>query len=131
MSRLRMPSPVRAVIALTLAWALAGCAHTIRVGAARRLNVTLTEYRVTPETVRAYAGTLTITVRNLGVRTHNLAITLGGQNVAPPSPDLVPGQSTVMTVDLAPGTYMLRSTITGDQALGLWGTLHVVAIRRS
>ncbi|MDQ6775059.1 MAG: cupredoxin domain-containing protein [Actinomycetota bacterium] len=130
MSRLRLPPPVRAVLALTLASALAGCAHTIRVGASRTLHVAVTEYRLTPDTVRAYAGTLTITVRNLGVRTHDLAISLGTQNVAL-TPDLMPGQTAVMTVDLAPGTYLLRSTITGDQALGLWGTLEVVAAHRT
>jgi hypothetical protein len=36
-----------------------------------------------------------------------------------------------MTVNLAPGKYLLRSTITGDQALGLWGTLDVVATHRT
>jgi hypothetical protein len=126
MSRLRMPRPARAVLALTLAWALSGCAHTIRVGGSRTLHVAVTEYRVTPDTVRAYAGTLTITVRNVGVRTHDLAISLASENVAL-TPDLVPGAAATMTVNLAPGKYMLRSTITGDQALGLWGTLDVVA----
>jgi hypothetical protein len=130
MSRLRMPPAARGVLALTLAWALAGCSHTIRVGDSRALHVAVTEYRVTPDTVRAYAGTLTLTVRNLGVRTHDLAISLDNQNVAL-TPDLAPGQTTTMTVNLAPGTYMLRSTITGDQALGLWGTLDVVATHRT
>jgi hypothetical protein len=130
MSRIRMPTPARAVLALTLAWLLAGCAHTIRVGGSRILHLAVTEYRVTPDSIRAYAGTLTITVRNLGVRTHDLAISLGSQNVAL-TPDLAPGETTMMTVDLTPGTYMLRSTITGDQALGLWGTLDVVATHRS
>ena len=126
MSRLRLPLPARAVIALALAWALAGCGHTIQVGASRDLHVTLTEYRITPDTVRAYAGSLTITVRNLGTRTHNLAISLGNQNEAM-SADLVSGGTTMMRVDLAPGRYLLRSTITDDQALGLWGILDVVA----
>ena len=125
-----MARPARAALALTLAWALAGCAHTIRVGASRTIHVVLTEYRVTPDTISADAGTLNITVRNVGVRTHNLTISLGGQNVAL-TPDLMPGQTTTLTVDLTPGSYMLRSTITGDQALGLWGTLDVVAKHRA
>ncbi|HWF72692.1 MAG TPA: cupredoxin domain-containing protein [Solirubrobacteraceae bacterium] len=132
MSRLRLPPPARAVLAVTLAWALAGCTHTTRVGRSRTLHVALSEYRVAPDTVRAYSGTLTITVRNLGVRTHDLAISQGGLNVAGGvTPDLIPGQTATMTVDLAPGQYMLRSTITGDQALGLWGTLDVVATHRT
>jgi hypothetical protein len=126
---MRMPLPARALLALALACALAGCGHTIRVGNSRHLVVALTEYRITPETVRAYAGTLTITVRNVGTLTHDLAISLGSQNEAL-SPDLMPGGSTTMIVDLAPGKYMLRSTISEDQSLGLWGTLDVVATRK-
>ncbi|HWF50169.1 MAG TPA: cupredoxin domain-containing protein [Solirubrobacteraceae bacterium] len=130
MPRLPMPPLARAALALGLAWTLAGCSHTIRVGGSRTLRVAVSEYRVTPDPIRAYAGTLTLTVRNLGVRTHDLAITLSGHDVAQ-SPDLVPGQTATMTVNLAPGKYMLRSTITGDQALGLWGTLDVVATHRT
>ncbi|HWC87172.1 MAG TPA: cupredoxin domain-containing protein [Solirubrobacteraceae bacterium] len=129
MPRLRPLPPARALVALGLAATLAGCAHTVRVGGSRHLRVALTEYQLTPETVRAYAGTLTITVRNLGTRTHNLAVSLGSYNEQ--SPDLVPGSTTTMTLDLAPGKYMLRSTITGDQALGLWGSLDVVATRKT
>jgi hypothetical protein len=130
MPRLRLPRPARALLALALAVTLAGCGHTVRVGAPRALHIALTEYQLTPETIRAYAGTLTITIRNVGTRTHNLAVSLRGYNEAL-SPDLVPGATTTMTVDLAPGKYMLRSTITGDQALGLWGSLDVVAIHKT
>jgi len=130
MSRLRIRHPAHATLALALAWVLAGCAHTVRVGNSRHLNVALTEYRITPDTVRAYAGSLTIIVRNVGTRIHDLAISNGNQNEAL-SPYLTPGASTTLTVDLAPGKYMLRSTVTDDQSLGLWGTLDVVAIRRT
>jgi hypothetical protein len=126
---MRMPLPTRALLALAFACALAGCGHTIRAGNSRHLVVALTEYRIAPETVRAYAGTLTITVRNVGTLTHNLVISLGSQNEAF-SPDLTPGGSTTMIVDLAPGRYTLRSTISEDQSLGLWGTLDVVATRK-
>jgi plastocyanin len=129
MPRLRVLLSARAVLALALACALAGCSHVIRVGGSRDLDVALSEYRVTPDTVRAYAGTLTITVRNVGTRTHNLAISVGNFNEAV-SPDLMPGASTTMTVELTPGKYMMRSTITDDQALGLWGSLDVVATHR-
>lgn len=118
----------RALLPLLLAWALAGCGHVVTVGNSRHLVVALTEYRVTPETVRAYSGTLTITVHNVGTRVHNLAISTAKTNEGI-TPDLPPGTSTTMTVDLAPGKYMMRSTIIDDQSLGLWGTLDVVATR--
>jgi hypothetical protein len=124
-----MPAPARAAVALALAWTLAGCTHTIRVGGGRTLQIALTEYRMTPDTVRAFAGTLTITARNLGTRTHDLVVSLGNFNEAKPL-YLTPGATGTVTVDLAPGQYMLRSTVLDDQALGLWGTLDVVPFRR-
>lgn len=129
MSPLRMPAPIRAFLALALAAALGGCAHTIRVGGGRTLTVALSEYRITPDTVRAYAGKLTIDVRNLGTRTHNLAVSLGSYNEVV-SPNLPPGATATVTVDLAPGQYMLRSLIVDDQSLGAWGTLDVVAVHK-
>jgi hypothetical protein len=127
---MRKPQIAHAVIALLLACGLAGCAHTIRVGGGRRLDVTLTEYRVTPDTVRAYAGTLTIKVRNLGTRIHSLAVSLGSANEAM-TPALPPGSTATLKVSLAPGQYLLRSLIAGDQALGQWGTLDVVAVHKA
>jgi plastocyanin len=127
MSRARMPHIALAAVALALSSALAGCAHTTPVGSARKLDVTLSEYRINPETVRAYAGHLTIKVRNVGTRTHNLAVSQGSVNEAV-SPDLTPGSTATITVVLAPGRYMLRSLIVGDQSLGEWGTLDVVAM---
>lgn len=129
MSPLRMPGPTRAVLAVALVAALAGCGHTISAGGGRTLHVALSEYRITPDTARAYAGTLTIKVRNLGNRTHNLAVSLGNYNEVQ-TPDLTPGATATVTVDLAPGRYMMRSLIVGDQALGEWGMLDVVPVRR-
>jgi hypothetical protein len=123
-----MPPPARAFAALVLASMLAGCGHTIRVGASRTLHVALSEYRIVPDTVRAYAGTLTITALNIGTQTHNFVVSLGNFNENKPL-YLAPGASGTITVDLAPGHYMLRSTNIDDQALGLWGTLDVVAVR--
>jgi len=129
MSRVRMPAPVRAAVALSLVLAVAGCANTIRVGGGRTLRIALTEYRLTPDTVRAYAGRLTIMARNLGTRTHDLVVSLGNFNEAAPL-YLAPGATGTVTLDLEPGQYMLRSTLLDDQALGMWGTLDVVALRR-
>jgi len=64
---------------------------------------------------RAKAGVLTIYVRNQGQLTHNLVISQDGQTTASTEP-LEPGQSAEMTLDLAPGTYLIASTILSDQA---------------
>lgn len=121
-----MPAQARALLALAIAALLAGCAHTISVSRDRTLHVVLSEYRITPDTVRAYAGTLTIKVRNVGTRTDNLAVSQGSYNEIV-SPDLAPGATATLALNLGPGQYMLRSLIQGDQALGEWGTLDVVA----
>ncbi len=52
----------------------------------RTLHVALSEYRVTPQSVRVSAGALTIFVHNYGRLTHNLVISLGGQPEATTEP---------------------------------------------
>jgi len=102
----------------------AGCGHTAVVGPHRALHVTLSEYRINPQSVHAPAGRLDIFVRNYGRRTHNLVLTLDGQAEASTKP-LWPGGTQQLAVWLAPGTYQMSSTILDDEALGEYGTLVV------
>jgi len=124
-----MPALAGAVVAIALACALAGCGTTIQVGRDRTLRIALSEYRLTPDTVRAYAGTLEIMARNVGTRTHDLVVSLGNFNEGQPL-YLAPGASGTITLNLAPGQYTMRSTLLDDQSLGMWGTLNVVPFRR-
>lgn len=118
------PSPRAWPLAALLALAVAGCGHVATVGAGAPLQVALNEYRVTPQDVHIGAGTLTIVVRNDGRLTHDLVINHDGQQVAATEP-LAPGQSTDLVATLGPGQYLMASTILSDQALGVYGTLHV------
>jgi hypothetical protein len=113
---------VAAVLALTLA----GCGHvaTVRSGPAATLRVALNEYRVTPQDVQTGSGTLTFVVHNYGRLTHDLIINHDGQQIAATEP-LAPGQTTDLVATLAPGQYLMSSTILSDQAVGVYGTLHV------
>jgi hypothetical protein len=70
------------------------------------------------------AGTVAILVRNYGRLTHNLAVTEDGQLVAA-TDGIPPGRSAELDLSLAPGRYLLASTILSDQSLGLYGTLTV------
>ena len=77
MSRARMPQIALGAVALALSCALAGCGHTTQVGSARKLHVTLSEYRIDPETVRAYAGAQLFQQRCGGCHTLSYAGTHG------------------------------------------------------
>jgi hypothetical protein len=101
---------------------LAGCGHTTQVGVDRTFQVALTEYHVSPQRVRAPAGTLTIFVHNYGRLSHNLVISSGGHPDASTQP-IPPGETSELLATLAPGNYLMSSTILSDQALGAYGTL--------
>jgi plastocyanin len=105
---------------------LGGCAHTETVGNARTLYVALSEYRLTPQSVRVSAGPVTVFVHNYGRLTHNLVISRSGQVTGTTRP-IWPGQSAEITLTLARGTYLMASTILSDEALGEYGTLTVTS----
>jgi plastocyanin len=114
--------------ALTLlvlgAGTVAGCGRSAVVGATRVLNLSLTEYRLTPDNARVSAGVLTIVLHNYGKLTHNLTISSNGETEASTKP-VWPGQTASLTLSLAPGRYQLASTLLSDEALGAYGTLTV------
>jgi plastocyanin len=87
-------------------------------------QVSLTEYHVSPQSVRAPAGTLTIFVHNYGRLSHNLVISSNGQPDDATQP-IPPGETSELVATLAPGKYLMSSTIQSDQALGAYGTLIV------
>jgi hypothetical protein len=105
---------------------LAGCGSTAQVGADGTLRVGLSEYHVHPQSVRAVTGTLSIVVHNYGRLSHNLVISLGGRPQASTRP-IPPGQTAQLFAILAPGEYLMSSSVLSDQALGTYGTLTVTA----
>jgi uncharacterized cupredoxin-like copper-binding protein len=145
------PVRARAILAAFFACAsgifaalgVSGCATaSVRIRG-DRIEIALSEYRLHPAHILVGAGSLTVTVLNLGRLTHNLVIgqptartvtlaTAAGPltettTVAARSPDLAPGTSTTLTVRLAPGRYRIASTVGMDQSLGAQGTLTVTS----
>jgi hypothetical protein len=102
----------------------AGCSNTTKVASGATLQIALTEYHVRPQSVSAAPGLLTIDVHNYGRLSHNLVIALAGHPVFSSKP-IPPGQTTELLANLAPGRYVMASTILADQALGAYGTLNV------
>jgi hypothetical protein len=127
MRRTRAPNRLllTGTVSVALASAIAGCSHTVPVGANRTLQVALSEYRVVPQRVQAKAGQLTLVVENDGRLTHNLAIS-SNSTIVGQTPPIPPDGGAELTVALAPGTYLMSSTLFSDQALGEYGTLAVI-----
>jgi hypothetical protein len=120
-------------VALLAPLMLASCGEgqtTARV-AGHRLTLTLSEYRITPQTASVPAGALEIVAHNRGILTHNVALQRGSLDSSERStladiPTLLPGASGSATTEpLAPGRYLLLSTVGNQAALGMAATLIV------
>ena len=64
------------VLIAAAALVTAGCGGATQVAKDRTFQVAVTEYRVSPQSVSAPAGTVTIFVHNYGRLSHNLVISL-------------------------------------------------------
>lgn len=117
-------SPLVLIAAGVVTVGAAGCGATTTVGSGATLQIAVSEYRVTPQAVRAGAGLLTIVVHNDGRLSHNLFISRGGVIEAASAP-IAPGRWTELQAELAPGSYLMASAMLSDQALGAYGTLEI------
>ncbi len=119
-------SPLALLLAALLSVAATGCGPTTTVGSGGTLQIAVGEYRITPQDVHAGAGLLTIVVHNDGRLSHNLVISRSGVTEASTTP-IAPGQWTQLEATLAPGRYLMASSLLSDQALGAYGTLEIGA----
>jgi hypothetical protein len=111
---------------------LAGCGTSTALHTrSHELDVTLTEYRITPQSASVPPGRLRIVARNRGILTHNVEIergTLdsGERSILETIHTLLPGASgAVVTGPLAPGKYLLVSAVGNQTTLGMAATLLV------
>lgn len=97
--------------------------------AAEAVEVAMTEYEFSPSDPSVEQGA-TITATNEGSIAHNLTIERGtdptdrSERLAG-TPDLDPGASEKLTVDLRPGRYSLVCTVPGHRQAGMVGSLRV------
>jgi hypothetical protein len=120
------------IVTLSAPFLLGGCGTgpAVRV-ASHTLTITLDEYRVLPRTVSVPAGRIRIVARNRGILTHNLVLERGTLDSSERSTittihTLLPGASDSRTTPpLAPGSYLLVSTVENQSVLGMVGTLIV------
>ena len=103
---------------------LTGCGAVDHVPSGDSLDVSVNEWRVTPNNVDAHPGALLIVVHNSGRLAHNLVLSRGGVRVAA-TPPILPGQNADMLATVQKGGYQLLSSMVDDQATGVSGTLNV------
>lgn len=97
-----------------------------------RVEVTLQEFRIVPQSISVERGAIALVVRNEGDLVHNLHI----ETIVPRSSGrrarkileikaMQPGEVGRGTVTLAPGRYRWRSTLANDDDLGMYGDVEV------
>lgn len=91
-------------------------------GAATSVEVALSEFAISPATLSAPTGHVTVAVHNAGAQAHDLSAPSLGRKTA----SIAPGGDAVLDLgDLAAGTYALLCTIPGHSAAGMTGSLLV------
>jgi hypothetical protein len=120
-------------LAVAPALALVGCGQPRAVRLPDgRIVLTLSEYKIRPQTVVVPLGRIRLYARNVGVQPHNIVVEAlhrdsGGNAVRYGSVTTVlpgaTGESKV--IRLQPGRYLLVSSIANQAELGMNGTLIV------
>lgn len=87
------------------------------------VTATETEYHIALSTGSFHSGSYVFTAVNKGQVTHNLVINGGGTTEQ--TPDLAPGQSASLRINLQPGSYDLYCGIPGHRQAGMDVTIQV------
>jgi hypothetical protein len=103
--------------------ACAGCGGPDGVRASNGIvNLTIEDFRLHPQIVRAGPGMITFSVRNTGRLPHNFRLRgIGGTRMKLPT--LLPGESAFRTIPLGRGDWRMFCSLANHEELGLYGTL--------
>jgi len=94
-------------------------------GGGQTVNISETEYKLDPSEPTVQAGTVSFKTTNDGSITHNLEVE-GPNGEQELEPDLAPGQSGTLTVDLSqPGKYEFYCPIDSHRERGMEGEITV------
>ena len=109
------------------ALALAGCGERATVERVRdgRAEITLDDFMIEPQTLRAEAGRITFNVRNEGRIGHNFRVRGEHNREWVQITTRLPGETGSQTVRLPPGDYRTFCSVANHEELGMWGTLVV------
>ena len=118
--------PISALPLVVAALVIAGCADgpaTTRVRDAR-VTVTLDDFSISPQRLRAEPGRIEIRAVNRGAIGHTLRVLRGDREVAGVK-TLLPGASGTASGGLERGRYDLVCVLGNHEVLGMYGTLTV------
>ena len=96
---------------------------TTTTAAATAVTAIETEYHIALSAGSFHSGSYVFTAENHGQLTHNLIIS--GNGTMMQTPDLAPGQSASLKLDLRPGSYELYCGIPGHRQAGMDVTIQV------
>jgi hypothetical protein len=113
-----------ALAAIVVGGLLTGCGAGHHASADGTLDVSVNEWRLTPENTVARPGALLIVVHNAGRLAHNLVLSHDGVRISFTAP-VMPGQNADLETIVQKGSYELLSSMLDDQATGVYGTLKV------
>ena len=123
--------PRRRPLALALAAAAiaaptTGCTSDAPPAQARggRVDVTLDDFFIAPQKIRAKPGRITFRVTNRGAIGHTLHVKQGDRDVAAIR-TLLPGASATVSGTFKRGDYKLVCILGNHEVLGMYGTLTV------
>jgi plastocyanin len=112
--------------AAALATSSAGCADDAAPARARQghVDVTLDDFFIAPQRIRARPGRITFRVTNRGKIGHTLRVKAGDRDVAAIK-TLLPGASAEASGTFKRGEYKLVCILGNHEDLGMYGTLVV------
>jgi plastocyanin len=124
-----MPTPrhlTAVVLATAVALPAAGCADDSPPARARdgRVQVTLDDFSIAPQRIRAKPGRISFEAVNRGTVGHTLRVLRGDREVAGVK-TLLPGASGSATGSFEKGDYKLVCILGNHEELGMYGTLTV------
>jgi len=89
------------------------------------VDISLTEFAVSPAEIELGAGEVTFAASNDGAIPHALVIEGEGIRVGTPDSSFAGGETQSFTVDLAPGSYEIYCPVPGHRDAGMLGTVVV------
>ena len=121
----RRPLAVTLAVA-ALAVMAGGCTDSAPPEQARggRADVTLDDFFIAPQRIRARPGRITFRITNKGAIGHTLRVKQGGRDVVAIKA-LLPGATTTATGTFTRGDYKLVCILGNHEVLGMYGTLTV------
>ncbi len=88
------------------------------------VSVSLKDFKLAPDELRAKAGTVTFQLKNEGRYTHDFRVE--GQGIDKKAPKVGRGRERDWQVTLSPGTYTISCPISNHADRGMTGTLEVL-----